>query len=146
MQYMIDLIIDNFRAIVGFILGSVFGYYIQGRINRETRVAEASAKFRAATLQAFSGLYPIPVNWPSGNGIDTHLRTIFPDLQIAIAEFRPFVPWWRRHDFDEAWFRYHCSTGREIDAQVYHHYRSFSDQPDPKVTCICLASHLQWNQ
>jgi len=46
--------------------------------------------------------------------------------------------------FDRAWFRYHCSTGRAVDAQVYHHYMAFSGQPDPKVTfhenVSCLLS------
>lgn len=100
-----------------------------GRDKRTVRRA-AATKFRSVTLSAFTGLYPLPVNWPPD--IDRTLIRIFPILQTAIAEFRPFVPWWRRRAYDRAWFRYRCGTGREIDLQNYHHYIAFGHNPDAR--------------
>ena len=145
MKQLLDLIVGNFRAV----LIAALGGYIALRNNRKNRSAAAAACFRASLLQAFVGLYPSPVNWPAD--IDTHLRRIFPNLQVAVAQFRPFVPWWRRHAFDNAWFRYRCSTGRKIDIQAYHHYMSFSvdtgggyptNPPDPRNTFHANVSKL----
>jgi hypothetical protein len=109
---------------------SVFVLLYVHRLNAKRA---ASARFRAALLQAFSGLYPIPSNWPAN--VDAHLRSIFPALQAAVAEFRPFVSWFSRRAYDRAWLEYHCSTGRSVDAQsqVYHHYFGFTspDKPIP---------------
>jgi hypothetical protein len=90
----------------------------------------ASVKFYSAILAAFHGLYPLPVNWPLD--IEYALRSVFPAIQTAIAEFRPYVPWWQRRAFDRAWFRYRCGTGREIDLQIYLHYTAFRDNTDAK--------------
>jgi hypothetical protein len=50
-----------------------------------------------------------------------------------VAQFRPFVPWWRRRAFDRAWFRYRSGTGRKIDLQNYHHYIAFGSNPEYKT-------------
>jgi hypothetical protein len=102
-------------------------------ISREKLAARrtASVKFRQTVLGLFSGWYPLPVNWP--DDIDRSLRIAFPTLQAAVAEFRPYVPWWRRRAFDRAWFRYRCGTGREIDLQNYHHYIAFDSNPNARV-------------
>lgn len=75
---------------------------------------------------------PHPVRWPAD--IDAFLRGVFPQLQAAVAEFRPFLPMYRRLAFDRAWFTYRCATGRQIDIECYHHYMAFAGQPDPKQT------------
>jgi hypothetical protein len=132
---MIEAILTNLYSVLSAILLACFGGYIVWRNNFKSRRAQACASFRAAVLAALEGLYPVPSKWPQDSvAIDPILREVFPRLQTAVANFRPFVPWWRRHHFDRAWFRYHCSTGRSVDAQVYHHYMPFSDQPDPKLS------------
>ena len=146
-----DLIVNNFWVIAGAILIAIFGGCIARRNHQDQRLAAASQKFRSNLLQAFIGLYPSPEQWPDKpNNIDARLRSIFPALQSAIApalqsaiaEFMPYVSWWRRRDFDQAWRRYHCSTGRKVDSQIYHHYLGFSGQPDPKVTFHSNVSKL----
>jgi len=95
--------------------------HVHGKNARRT----ATAKYRAALLEVFDGLYPIPSNWP-GN-IDSHLRQIFPSVQRAVKEFRQYVPWYRRRSYDSAWFAYRLGTdGREIDEQLYHQYMGFT--------------------
>lgn len=137
---MFDFNVNTFWVIATAVLAPAFVGYIAWRNNRKNRVAAASTQFRAIVLRTLVGLYPSPVDWP--DDIDAHLRHIFPDLQVAVAEFRPFVPWWQRRSFDDAWFRYRSSTGRKIDIQVYHHYMSFSDQPEPKDTFYMNVSRL----
>ncbi len=131
----IEFIISNFWIISGAILLACFGAYLAYRNNAINRYAAASTKFRSSVLEILSGLYPLPTHWPKdGLAIDPILRAAFPKLQVAVAEFRPHVLWFRRKAFDESWFRFRCATGREIDQQCYHHYMAFSDQPDPKTT------------
>ena len=140
---MVDFVVNNFLAIAAAVLGSTFVGYVAWRNAHKSRYATACGNFRASVLRALNGLHPHHANWPrDGGAIDPMLRSAFPALQAAVAEFRPFVPWWRRRAFDRAWFLYHCSTGRPVDAQVYHHYMAFSDQPDPKATFHANVSRL----
>jgi hypothetical protein len=104
-------------------LGIFVTHHFAMRRERLSTKRNASMAFRTAILSALSDLYPEPVNWP--NDIDNALRQLFPSLQSAIAQFRPFLPPWRRQAFDRAWFQYRCSTGRKIDVQCYHHYMAF---------------------
>ncbi len=99
-------------------------------VNRKNARRTATAKYRAALLEAFTGLYPIPTNWPVN--VDAHLRQIFPQLQRAVAEFRSYVPW--RRAYDRAWFVYRLGTdGREIDKQLYHQYMGFTSPGEPVI-------------
>jgi len=114
-------------------------------IGRDERTARRNAqvKFRGAFLTSLSDLYPLPVNWP--HDIEKALGSIFPILQTAIAEFRPFVPWWRRRAYDRAWFRYRYGTGRQIDLQNYHHYIAFGNNPDARRNfCRNVAALLRF--
>ncbi|MGC2434053.1 MAG: hypothetical protein WA433_09745, partial [Desulfobaccales bacterium] len=78
-------------------------------------------------------LYPLPTDWPSiSPAIETRLKSVFSDLQIAVAEFRPFTPWYRRWLFDRAWCRYRSSYGGKGEYQSYHHYMAFDDNPEYK--------------
>lgn len=124
---MIEIIIANQTAILGAVLMACFGAYLVWRNGHKSRVAAASEKFRAAILGALNGLYPYPVNWPSdANAIDHKFKAIFHALQIAVAEFKPFVPWWHQRAFEKAWFVYRLGPeGREIDKQCYHQYTPF---------------------
>jgi hypothetical protein len=144
---MLDTIINNFWAIAAVVLGSAFAGYVAWRNSFKSRRAAACSAYRSAVLGALNGLYPHPSNWPrDGMAIDQIFRAAFPSLQLAVAEFRPFVPLWRRWHFDRAWFRYRCSTGHKIDIQCYHHYIGFTspDEPtvDPKVTFHANVSKL----
>jgi hypothetical protein len=60
------------------------------------------------------------------------LESVFSDLQIAVEEFRPFIPWYRRWLFDRAWRSYRYAYKEEGGYQCYHHYMAYSDNPDPK--------------
>ncbi|MGN6082450.1 hypothetical protein [Trinickia sp.] len=95
--------------------------------DRRNRRLQACDAFRAAVLSELSSVYPLATEWPED--VDTFLRSRFPQLQTAVTNFRPFVPVYRRCAFDRAWQRYRCATGREIDAQCYHHYMAFGDNP-----------------
>lgn len=132
------------------ILAALFAGLLLLYVNRKNARRTASAKYRAAILEAVAGLYPVSSNWP--HNIDAHLRQIFPVLQRATAEFRPYVPWHTRHAYDRAWFVYRLGrSGREIDKQMYHQYMGFTspDEPinDPKeafrvnvARLLCFAS------
>jgi len=136
----VAFVVEHFRSIAATVSALALGAYLATRNARSERHASACAQFRSKVLSELSALYPTPAYWPEN--IVGHLRQAFPNLQIAVAEFRPFVPWWRRHAFDRAWFQYHCSTGRAVDSQVYHHYMAFADQPSPKETFHRNVSRL----
>lgn len=85
-----------------------------------SRRRDSSAKFRDGVLEKLDGLYPLAVDWP--DDIDTRLRTIFPELQIAVAEFRPYVMCWRRRAFDRAWIRFYCNDEKQCEAENYSQY------------------------
>lgn len=99
-------------------------------VARRNAFAAASAKFRAVVTSTFCDVYPTPAVWPTN--VDAYLRSRFPALQSAVAEFRAALPFWRRRSFDLAWERYHNAYGRPQDSQVYHHYEGFDDLPDSK--------------
>jgi hypothetical protein len=99
-------------------------------VARRNAFAAASAKFRAAVTSTLCEVYPTPTAWPTN--IDAYLRSKFPALQSAVAEFRAALPFWRRRSFGKAWEQYHNAYGRPQDSQVYHHYEGFNDMPDPK--------------
>jgi hypothetical protein len=117
-----------FATILAALLGGLLLLYVHRKNARRT----AAAKYRAALLESFTGLYPIPTNWP-GN-IDAHLRQVFPQLQRAVAEFRAYVPWHARRSYDQAWFVYRLGPdGREIDKQLYQQYMGFTSPGEPVV-------------
>ena len=92
----------------------------------------AAANFRNLLLAKLSGLYPVPNNWP--NNIDLYLKSIFPELQATVEQFKPYVAPWRRRAFERDWLAFYCSTGRDVDknCQVYHHYMDFTS-PDQQI-------------
>lgn len=120
MEELLKFLADNIVAIFGSLLVAALGAHFVWRNNFKTRRANACATFRAAVLAELGSVYPHPAPWP--RNIDAFLRTHFTALQIAVTNFRPFIPWWDRWRFDRAWFRYRCATGRKIDIQCYLHY------------------------
>ncbi len=129
---MLEPLLENPWPVFGAVLLAAFVGYVTWRNNLKNRRAGACDAFRAAVLGKIAGLYPAATNWPEN--IDDYLRRIFPDLQVAVARFRPFIPWYKRRAFDRAWLCYRSAYLREIDVQCYHHYIGFDDQPDPKST------------
>ena len=127
----------NIPAPVATLLAALLGGFLLLYVHRKNARRTAAAKFRASLLGAVAGLYPVPSNWP-GN-IDSHLRHIFPVLQQAVTEFRPYVSWYSRRSYDRAWFVYRLGhDSREIDKQLYHQYMGFTSPGesvvDPKET------------
>jgi hypothetical protein len=111
---------------------AAFAGYVAYRNNFKSRHAAACAAFRSAVTGKLSSLYPLPVAWPSNP--ESQLRGVFPELQAAVSQFRPYVPRHQRGAFDHAWLQYRSAYLREIDVQCYHHYIAFEGQPDPQGT------------
>jgi hypothetical protein len=91
---------------------------------RYARYAAACGAFRATFVTELQGLYPDPVQWPKGYGIDKHLRDRFNALQAAYATFRPHVLSWRQAAFDDAWLTYYSSLKRPNEESYDHYYSS----------------------
>ena len=123
-------------AIVAALVGVLGAFSVQ----RFVAYRNAATKFRSTILAELRDVYPLPASWPKN--IDAFLRAVFPSLQAAVAEFRPFLAPWRRRSFDRAWSAYRNAYGREVDIQVYHHYMPFNDQPDPKATFHANVNRL----
>ena len=134
MDDLIDIIINYRWEIPGALAMAFIVAYLSGLNNRLNRHATASTTFRNTILTELRGLYPIPSDWPKDiNALDQRLRKVFPNLQIAVANFRPFVPWYWRCTFDRAWRIYRLGkAGREIDRQMYQQYMAFQDNSNCK--------------
>jgi len=111
-------------GLAGALVMALIGFLLADTQNRKTRFNQAAATFRSRVLAELEGLYPIPTKWPTEKMmIDRILKEKFPKLQIAIAEFSEFLPWYRRKAFDKVWFIYRMGEdGREIDKQDYWQY------------------------
>ena len=115
-------------TIIGALLGAWITYRFALKLSIINNRQEANRKFLSAFHNVLSEIYPTPVSWP--DDIDYFLRERFSLLQAAIGEFRHYLPTEEWDDFDKAWFKYYCSTEREIDkdCQVYHHYMPFKGE------------------
>lgn len=114
--------IISILALIISVVASIFAAYWAWRNNVKSRQAAACAKFRAAVLVELGSIYPIPDAWPSD--IDDFLRTRFTALQIAVEEFKHFIPSKQRKKFEDDWFTYRLGKdGREIDIQCYYQYK-----------------------
>jgi hypothetical protein len=105
-------------TIIGAVLrpiGSWFG-------GRHARYAAACGAFRETFATELQGLYPDPVQWPKGFGINEHLRSRFQALQAAVTTFRPHVPKRRLDAFDDAWLTYYSSLKRRNEESYDHYY------------------------
>ena len=85
----------------------------------------APAKFRITVIAEICSIYPTINNWPQSE--EAFFKSAFPDLNVAVAEFRYFVPSYRRRAFDYAWLRYYCTYPEQNTNQIYHHYTAFQD-------------------
>lgn len=89
--------------------------------HRYVAYRNASAKFRAAVLESLSDFYPTFTRW-NGARFGDELKTKFPVLQAAVADFEASLPWWRKGAFCKAWVGYCNTTGRDCDMNTYLHY------------------------
>lgn len=107
------------------IIAALIGVLGVIHVNRVNAFRAASGKFVNIFTTELKDIYPVPVNWPQS--ISIFLKSKFTTLQQAVAEFRKSLPWYKRKSFDAAWFRFYCSTGRDIDknCQAYDHYMGF---------------------
>lgn len=118
-------------SVAGGIVGAVVAHYLtKSRDTEDRKIKEfnqAAATFRNRVLTELEGLYPIPTNWPTDKMmIDKILKVKFPKLQIAVTEFKPFLPKSQQSAFDKAWLIYRVGKdGREIDEQCYYDYMPF---------------------
>ena len=75
-------------------------------------------------LEALKGLYPIPSAWVSPHfDIDSHLKKVFPELQAAVGEFKPFLSKRKQAQFETAWKNFRVGDHSESLEQFYWHYR-----------------------
>jgi hypothetical protein len=122
----------DISAPLATLLAAFVGGLLLLYVQRRNAYRAASSRFRAAVLGELQAIYPLPAQWPKD--IDSFLRTAFPKLQAAVAEFRPHLAWFQRRRFDAAWSKFRNAYGRPQDVQVYHHYMDFDDQPDARGT------------
>jgi hypothetical protein len=127
MQHVVDSVINDSKVqgvIVGAILLACFGAYLTWRNGYKARRAAAALRFRSSVLETLTGLYPIPVAWPTTPiHIERILRERFAALQIAVEEYQRYVPFWQRWAFRKAWRRYRLGRdGRDVDHQDYWQY------------------------
>ena len=108
---MVEIIIKNFYVIAGGILPIAFGGYMAYRNNKKNRRAEASMRFSNKVLAELEGLYPVTQHWE---------QSIFPrfshsitKIESACAEFRYFIPFYRKGAYDKA-IKDYCKYCNEI--------------------------------
>jgi len=105
---MFDIITIYRWQIAGALIMASIVAYLTGLNNRRSRFANASEKFRSIILKELEGLYPTPTKWPDPeHKIIYILKDKFPCLEIAVTEFRCYLPWFTRKRFDSAWQKYH---------------------------------------
>ena len=141
MDKSLDFLVTNFWPIAGSILLACFVAWLGYRTVYHGRRAGACAAFRTTLNRELLSLLS---SWPSN--IDTVLISRYPVIESAVREFRYYVPWWRRHSFDRAWFIYlHGSDG--TDRSHYYQYMGYSSPdrviPDSKATFEANVNHLR---
>jgi hypothetical protein len=113
-------------TVIGVLIGCLLTYHFSLKHAERVQRLDANRKLVHTFTSELADVYPTAVNWP--DDIDKFLRQKFPNLQAAVGEFRFYLPRREWGAFDNAWFDYYCSTGREVDkkCQAYHHYMNLS--------------------
>lgn len=99
-------------------LFTILGYFA---VQRYVAYRTASARFRETVLRELSDFYPTFTRW-NGAEFSSELKTKFPILQAAVADFSASVPWYNKCAFRKAWVSYCNATGRDCDMNTYLHY------------------------
>jgi hypothetical protein len=110
---------EIFAAIIKAVSSFVRPIFDHFGKRRERRIL-AAIQFRDSVLSVLAALYPMPTDWPDYSALDFKLKQVFPELQTAVASYRPYVT--NKAAFDEAWLLYRSATKREVDVQCYLHY------------------------
>lgn len=120
MEYFLNLPTWPF-TIVASLVAILGAFQVQRFISFRSAAKELINTFHLELRE----VYPIPANWP--NKIDPYLRERFNNLSGAIGKFKTHLPKRKQRLIEDAWFRFYCCTGREVDrnCQCYHHYMSF---------------------
>jgi hypothetical protein len=103
------------------ILASLIAVLGAFSVARYNAYRTASAKFRGVVLNALADFYPVFTRW-DGATFELELKSKFPALQAAVADFEGYLLWRRKHDFRKAWVHYCNATGRDCDMNTYLHY------------------------
>ena len=104
-------------GVVTFLIGMLAGNYLAIGRDRRKEFNQAAATFKSKVLSELEGLYPIPTNWPKD--INTFLRDKFPRLQIAVNEFKTYLPKNEQAELEKAWFIYRAG---EDSPEAYRQY------------------------
>lgn len=126
---MANIFADNPTWSIGIIVG-LFGVIAAHRLvsyrNKKDFFNKAAKEFSDTFYKELKGVYPIPASWPEN--IDPYLKVRFDNLSEAVGKFKRHLPRRKQDEFSDAWFRFYCCTGREVDrnCQCYHHYIPFS--------------------
>lgn len=114
-------------TLLGAFVGGLISLYQSDRSSRRTQRLEENRRLINTFTTELSDIYPT-VSYRPGD-IDSFPKKKFPILQAAIREFRFSLPKSDWPEFDSAWRRYYCATGREVDreSQSYLHYCGFTN-------------------
>ena len=97
MQYFFQVIQQHLLDALAAVFMAALVAYFAVRNSERGRHAVACEKFRAAMHATLFGLYPNPVDWPSGSfAIIDILGEKFMALDRAVSEFAYHLPPWRR--------------------------------------------------
>lgn len=113
-------------GIVVVLFGIIAAHRLASYRGRKGIFNAAAKEFIDTFHKELKEIYPTPANWP--NNIDHYLRARFDNLNEAIGKFKRHLFKRERKAFDDAWFRYYCCTGREVDRnrQCYLDYYPFT--------------------
>jgi acyl carrier protein phosphodiesterase len=90
------------------VLAALIAGLILFQVQRYNAFKSASEKFRNTIYKELEGLYPTPVKWPDPeHKIIYILKDKFPQIEIAVAEFRLQLNRLNRKKFDEVWNDFH---------------------------------------
>ncbi|MDC5857356.1 hypothetical protein [Vibrio europaeus] len=71
-------------------------------VPKRNRASEASNNFRNKVLDLFKDVYPTPAEKQPDN-LKEVIKANYPSLNSEVHKFRPFVPWYKRKNFDRDW-------------------------------------------
>ena len=131
MSEITNFLAANKTPIILMLMSAPVVAHLAWRNNKKTRNATACIKFREEVLKTLIGLYPTPTNWPKEkHEIIKLLKEKFPQLEVAVVEFRMHLPIWKRPFFNRAWNIYlnggQKKTGENHGYWQYVPYKSES--------------------
>jgi len=89
-------------------------YYLADLNNRRNRLADVSKQFRIIIYAELKGIYPSIELHLSPEEINAKILQSIPNIQLAVSNFKSFVPFYRKRRFDKAAQNYY-KTARKTD-------------------------------